>query len=501
MLLTYALALLLPLVLSPQTADSAMPAAPERPLSAAMTGVADALLAGGGGCRGGSCPEVGAFVLAVVAADEPRAEASLLRARLEAQRVLGSYFGVRVQADTTTQRHTSTEVVGDDVTTRARRELAAESRAEVRRALVGLELFEIVPHGGSLQLVFGITAAGIERARALDALAREAWSGSAEGGPREVVATGAALVADGDLERARDRALEDAKRGAVEAARGTLVVVREYVAVEAAAGVSGSGGGAYHQAEGLIAGFEVLDERYDAESGFVWVRIQARVTPVDYRRFLADYFERFGAPLFHVDADPELRSALQRGLSGLGLRVTTVREDAEYLLEAEMMFDEHVDPISKTTAVTTLSCVLRLVDAASGEVPLTTAPVESRSARGSLDSRRDECRRLIAKRLGGELDAELTDHVRQLAERGRVIRVEIEGERANPTELAREVERTPGVLAVAARWEPSRLTLDVRTHLRAAELDLALRDALEALGSPVAESAGSERGRLRLRLR
>lgn len=117
---------------------------------------------------------------------------------------------------------------------------------------------------------------------------------------------------------AREKALEDAFRRAVEQAIGTLI--SSETLVQNGQLISDR---IYKQATGYVKSYEIINETADEKSQLYWITIKAQVLKIELEKSLKELITQIGTIriLFALDTEPELVSALKNDLLNSGIQV------------------------------------------------------------------------------------------------------------------------------------------------------------------------------------
>lgn len=133
-----------------------------------------------------------------------------------------------------------------------------------------------------------------------------------------VTVRGLGDIVGGRRDVAREKALEDAQRRAVEQAVGTLISAETLV--QNGHLISDR---IYKQVSGFVRSYEVINETIDEKSQLFWVTIKAHVLKIELEKSLRELIAQVGTirVLFAFDSEPELVSALKNDLIKNGIQV------------------------------------------------------------------------------------------------------------------------------------------------------------------------------------
>lgn len=160
-----------------------------------------------------------------------------------------------------------------------------------------------------------------------------------------VTVKGMSDIVAGRKDIAREKALEDAFRRAVEQAVGTLISAEALV--QNGQLVSDR---IYKQATGYVKSYEIVNETVDEKWQLYWITIRAQVLKIDLEKSIKELITYMGTTrvLFALDAEPQLVSALKNDMHKNGIQVVDPDQlkdilDRQKAALAKQGFQEAID--------------------------------------------------------------------------------------------------------------------------------------------------------------
>ena len=293
-------------------------------------------------------------------------------------------------------------------------------------------------------------------------------------GPVIVEAMGLATVV-GRVEDARDKAIESAKRTAVEMALGATIVGMTFADTreDDSKITRGFRDTSLSASSGFIDGYEQLDEgRGPSETYFV--RIRARIVAEKIFDSYQAHLEAMGNPVFVIEAggDRPLAERMTQFFTEKGFRIAEDAIEPDWRIVAKASYTEREHPTDGKSGVQ-CQLTLKLVNAGTGDVAsgLSTDGKASDFLSGGIDAQKRRAVETAFKKCAPDIHKAINDSIVRMAREGRPVRIRIGGldasrlgiDASTPSALQQRLEKLPGLrnpqVGVSNTW----LTVELKS--------------------------------------
>lgn len=178
--------------------------------------------------------------------------------------------------------------------------------------------------------------------------------------PGTVAATGIAYVERNRVDLAKQQALQNALRLAIEQVLGT-----EIAAVSQAQDDSRIRSRIYANAFGFVEHYRIISE--SMADGYYKTALYAKISREKLLKSYSAYMKAFGNPEFFLKTENlELYQTFVKFFSDLGLKMTSDSKNADYIIDAFGQYRNVTHPLSRRTG-TQLSLWIRISDTGTGQ--------------------------------------------------------------------------------------------------------------------------------------
>jgi hypothetical protein len=407
---------------------------------------------------------VGVFVIVIqkLPSNDPRA---MSKARQDAMKRIGEYLGANVEAKTESGYKEATDKDGKSMSESFFRDYSAVS---VNTALGAVETLGAVKVGDRDALAFVLSEGAASRMQSLSEQSMASLKAKESGKPLEVDSIGFSRIEGGDVATAKQRAVQQAQRFAIEAAMGATVVGMT---------VKDADDADYEtfretcvtNSDGQIASFATVEEGTEGENYRVKIRavVQQGKLLDSYRAHLRS----MGDPLFVVDAggDGVLQDLAVDFFEEKGFRVVSGSEgkrgDWRIVLKAKI--SDQPDPADPNR--TGKQCVIdaRLENASTGEINMQAGSKGKgfSSMDGDAERRARKATELAFNRMKRDLHENIDKAIMRLAREGRPITITVKGVDATPdagTRLLERIQLRPGLNDAKVRVADGTLVIELK---------------------------------------
>jgi hypothetical protein len=238
--------------------------------------------------------------------------------------------------------------------------------------------------------------------------------------PNTVAATGIAYVEKNRVDLAKQQALQNALRLAVEQMLGT-----EVAAVSQAQDDSRIRSRIYANAFGFVEHYRIISE--SMVDGYYKTALYAKISREKLLKSYSAYMKAFGNPEFFLETKTlELYQTLVKYFNDMGLKMTSDRKRADYIIDAFGQFRTVTHPLSSKNG-TQLSLWIRISDAGSGQELLSQKndPRRSTVFVGTPDRQMESSVRKAFEQIKKDLHSSLNAMVNRMANNGREVAISI----------------------------------------------------------------------------
>ena len=238
--------------------------------------------------------------------------------------------------------------------------------------------------------------------------------------PETVAATGVAYVENNRLDLARTQALQNALRLAVEQVLGTSVA-----AVSQAQDDSRIRSRIYANAVGFVENYRIIRE--SVANGCCKILLQATVSREKLHSSYEVWLKTFGTPEFFLETKTlELYQTMVKYFTDMGLKMTSDRKRADYIIDAFGQFRTVTHPLSSKNG-TQLSLWIRISDAGSGHELLSQKndPRRATVFVGTPDRQMESSVQKAFAQIKNDLHRSLNAMINRMANNGRAVSISI----------------------------------------------------------------------------
>lgn len=408
-----------------------------------------------------SDPGVGDFVVVIVKlpSNDPRA---LAKARQDAMKRIGEYLGAEVEASTESRMTESSDSGGRAISSSFFRDYSA---VRVNQTLGAVEMLGMVKVGERDAAGFVLSQGAAGRMQQLSEQAVESLKAKGAGKPMEVIGVGFAPIVGGDTGKAKEQAMLQAQRFAVEAAMGASVVG---LAVKD----SGEDSETFREtcvsnSDGSIATFTVLEE--GPEDSNYRVKIRAVVQQGKLLDSYRAHLRTMGDPMFCVDAggNDTLRQMAVDFFKEKGFRVSEGR-DCDWSIVLTPKVNDYADPADPTRKTKRCQISVQVKNRRTGEINAQAgAPMKGIcDIDGDADTQARVATENAFKRGRKELHERIDSAILRLAREGRPMKVVVTGIDTGADGSSSLVERLqlrPGLNDVKASVTGGSVVIDLKS--------------------------------------
>ena len=401
------------------------------------------LLENGGGVKSDKNSEVGYYVTALGFSDRSSEAKAYEEARIEALRYLNEMInGVSISGSTYSSTSYITESDGNSSSEYSQDEFQDVARVTFKGQLAATKTLKKGKYDGQYFVAISISQNDIQQIRSLKsdnlqsgATTMVIMQGSGNGNSvanfdrqeKSVESKGLSSMKNGE-QRARELALQDAMRNAVQQVQGVMLQGKSGAFNETLSFALST------KTEGYVGGYEIIDE--DISRGSYYVIIMAKVNAGKLLSDVNFYLDVLGTPVFSIESrNDEDTEWLSTELERLGFAIndgTTKPTHTFYLKQSQKQVTNHN---GKTGIETSIS--VQLKDNSTGEVLFTVinSPLKTRIYVSPLERAEQVSQVAAYKRLKKKMGAEVIQSLAKYAEKGRLYTIEIRNARKTDWKL------------------------------------------------------------------
>ncbi len=416
----------------------------------------------------GRSEKEGQFVIALVRL-ESQGDAEFSKARQRAMQRIGEYLGAQVSSDV---RSTSSETVDDSGKAHYSSFFSDTSQVQVEQTLAGIEGLKVVEFDHGLFVAYMLSEGAGRRREELSRAAQE----RDRSGPVIVEAMGIATII-GPVEDAKSKALDSAKRTAVEMALGATLVGMTFTSTEEDETklTSKFCDMAFSATNGFIDSFETLDEREGPSKTYL-IRIKATIVANKIFDSYRAHLQAMGDPVFVVDTggDQPLTDRMTQFFTEKGFRIAEGVAEPDWRIVAQSTYTERAHPTDKKQGVQ-CQLALKLVNARTGDVAsgISTDGKASDFQPGGLEAQKRRAVEMAFKKSADDLHNAINDSIVRMAREGRPVEIRIAGfdraetgvDAAVPSALQQRLAGIPGLNAPRAGVKNGWVTITLKSLL------------------------------------
>ncbi len=395
--------------------------------------------------RSGNSPdaEVGRFVIVIVKVPSNDAR-GIDKARQDAMKRIGEYLGAQVEASTESGYKEKTDAAGKSESSSFFKDYSA---VRVSQTLGAVDMIGLGTQDGRTVAGFILSEGAAKRMQAISEQSAAALKAKKDGGALEVEATGIAMIEGGNQAAAQEKALEVAKRTALEMAMGASMVGLSVLDRDDSSETFRQT--CFSTTEGSLANFRVLSE--GADGSCYRVRIRAVVQQGKLMESYRSHLRSMGDPVFCIDGsgNETIQSMANSFFEEKGFRIKEGRE-CNWIIRFKPTFTEREDPANNSR--TGFQCLInaQLENSQTGEVSADVGATARgfSSMNGGEQVQRRKSAEMAFKNMKAELHKKIEDTIMRLAREGRPITVEIRGlsgEDGATTRLTDALALRPGI--------------------------------------------------------
>ena len=296
--------------------------------------------------------------------------------------------------------------------------------------------------------------------------------------PGTVAATGIAYVERNRVDLAKQQALQNALRLAIEQVLGT-----EIAAVSQAQDDSRVRSRIYANAFGFVEYYRIISE--SMTDGYYKTALYAKISREKLLKSYSAYMKAFGNPEFFLKTENlELYQTFVKFFSDLGLKMTSDSKNADYIIDAFGQYRNVTHPLSRRSG-TQLSLWIRISDTGSGQELLSQKndPRMASAFTGTPERQIEISTQKAFAQIRTPLHKSLNTMVTRMASNGRDVMITIKRYHPGLAEsldyISDTLENMPGLTVQNKKISGSNVIFSALYRGRMDDLEYFLRNALK----------------------
>ena len=292
-----------------------------------------------------------------------------------------------------------------------------------------------------------------------------------------VAATGIAYVERNRVDIAKQNSLQNALRLAVEEVLGT-----EITAVSQAQDDSRIRSRIYANSSGFVEHYRVINE--SLTDGCYKTVLYAKVSRERLLKSYASYMKALGNPEFYLKTENlELYQTFVKFFTDLGLKMTSDRKNADYIIDAFGQYRNVIHPLSRRSG-TQLSLWIRISDTGTGQELLSQKndPRQASAFTGTPERQLEISTQKAFAQIRMPLHKSLNNMVNKMFSNGRDVTITIKKYHSGLADtldcISETLENMPGLMVQNKKISGDRVIFSALYRGRMDDLEYFLRNAL-----------------------